>query len=208
MMSGILTIQGLLVAEPDLLKNNLYPWIPEEMRNGYPYEDFEVFVLHNVWELEVLYPEPESFGKAVNAWGKVQAPVWEAIRSRKLEAVNIVGGKETRDRKFETARNNEGSGNGSSSTSGSDTTETDISAFNTTGYVPKDKQTVTYGGKVTNNNSSKATMGGNDTEHEEINRGTEEAFDTEMKKMKMIIDMNVMEMIVTMFKEEFFLMVY
>lgn len=207
-MESILTLRGLLLYSPNLLKDNLYPHVPEEMREGYPYEDFETLVIHKTRELEVIYPDPDSFGQALNSWGKICAPIWEAIRARKLEAVNIVGGKETRDRTFETNRDNKTEVNDSSSTSGSDNTENQVSAFNINGYVPKDKQTVTYGGKVSNTGKSTGNVNGNDTEHEEINRGTEEAFDTEMKKMRMIIEMNVMDMIISMFKEEFFLMVY
>lgn len=207
-MSGILTLKGLLIYSPDLLRDNLYKWVPEEMQEGYSYEEFEVLILHNVGGMEVLYPEPDDFGEAVNAWARVLSPVWEAIRSRKLKAMEINGGQEVRNRKFGTERTDTINGTTDSKTSGSDETDTDVSAFNTEGYVPKDKQTVNYGGNVTNTENTTNTAKGNDTEEETITRGTKDAIDVELEKMKIILNMNVMEMIVTMFKEQFFVMVY
>lgn len=207
-MSGILTLKGLLIYSPDLLKDNLYKWIPNEMQEGYSYEEFEVLILHNVGGMEVLYPEPECFGDAVNAWARVLSPVWEAIRTRKLEAMGITGGQEVRNRKFGTERTDTINGTTGSKTSGSDETDMDVSAFNIDGYVPKDRQTVKYGGNVTNTENTTNTTKGSNTEEETVTRGTKDAIEIEIEKMKIILNMNVMEMIVTMFKEQFFLSVY
>ena len=188
-MSGILTLKGLLIYSPDLLRDNLYKWIPNEMQKGYSYEEFEVLILHNVGGMEVLYPEPECFGDAVNAWARVLSPVWEAIRTRKLEAMGITGGQEVRNRKFGTERTDTINGTTGSKTSGSDETNTDVSAFNIDGYLPKDKQTVNYGGNVTNTENTTNTTKGNDVEEETVTRGTKDAIEIEIEKMKIILNM-------------------
>ena len=150
-MPAMLTIQGLLIACPDLIQKNLVPHLPEELINdAFTGDKFEIMLIEKCCELEVLYPEPEVFGEMIDAWGSLYQKAWNAVYTDQMNILHTEPGETVTETVGSTGSENTNDNEDSSSeTGGSDTITRTVAGFNSEGWVNSEKNETNYGGSAT-----------------------------------------------------------
>lgn len=171
-------------------------------------------ILMECAELEVLYPNPTFMKYAIGEWSKMYQQIWKKL------AIVEAGLTEPWDYEEETikSQNTEESSNeitntlssdGTDTTDGADTTTHKVAGFNSENFVNSSQDSIDYGGTV------KRTLKNTNSGNENSNRtNTGNITRTRYKKEDMInkfntfSKINVIETIVSQFKERFCLLIY
>lgn len=210
-MPAMLTLQGLLIACPDLIQKNLVPHLPEGLiSDTFTGDKFEIMLVEKCWELEVLHPEPESFGEMVDAWGSMYQKAWNAVYIDQMNIIHTEPGETVKETVGSIGSENTSDNEDSSSeTGGSDTITRTVAGFNSEGWVNSEKNETDYGGTATYNRDAtgERTYNSNRTRQYTRTNGLD-SYELEKNRMEMNIKLNMAEMIVDMFKERFLLLVY
>lgn len=209
-MSAILTLQGMLIDYPNLIKDNLYPYLPNDLKEQVPAEDFENRLVARVWDMEVLYPEPKSFGELVKSWAVTYKRAWSTIYDDWNNLLNTKPGET-----YEETKSNSGQSSGTESeennsqTGGSDSTTNQVSAFNTNAFVNHDMSTTDYGGNAEyNKNAKNETKYNNDGKIEYTRTRDIDKFKLIKDRIDFDINFEMCSSIIEQFAEQFCLLVY
>ena len=177
-------------------------------------------------DFEVLYADPYMFRAAVGTWTSKYYRTFE----KWVNALNLkYNPLENYDRKEDWTdkgkKNSKTSGSGSNGetnsgsveNTGTNTTENTVSAFDSSGYQPSEKETVTLG----TTQSSSNTLSGNYSNNEETHEGDENVHDgrihgnigvtTSQQMLQSELDIarfNLIQEITDLFLTEFTLMIY
>lgn len=209
-VSAVLTLQGILIEYPDLIKDNLYPYLPGALKEWVPAEEFENMLVHRVWDMEVLYPEPTGFGKLVKSWAVTYKRAWFAIYNDWYNMLSTRPGEvyeETTSRSGQsTGRENE---RNNSQTGGSDSTTNQVSAFNTNAFVNHDMSTTDYGGNAEYNRDATDNRQYNNKETRGYTRSKElDRFKLLKDRIDFDINFEMCSAVIEQFAEQFCLLVY
>lgn len=210
-MPAMLTIQGMLIACPDLIQKNLVPHLPVGLISGtFTDSKFEIMLVEKCWELEVLYPEPEGFGEMVDAWGSMYQKAWNAVYIDQTNILHTEPGETVTETVGSSgSENTSDNEDNSSETGGSDTITRTVAGFNSVGWSNSEKNETTYGGTATYNRDAarERTYDSNRTREYKRTNGLD-SYELEKNRIEMNIKLNMAEMIIDMFKERFLLLVY
>ena len=213
---AIMSLQGLMIVYENLLSENLFTNMPENLVSEVGVENLNNMFLLQCAEQEVTIPNPTEMGKAVKAWSSVNRRVFTTLydmelqiqktRGERTEKItrDITGDRKTENREALKQESNSG-------TSGSDSTLNKIAGFNSTSLVDRSSDTITYGGKASYTEDNSNTRNGveNEKRKETENKETSSSdLDTINFKYRHIANMNCVELIIGMFKDEFILGVY
>ncbi len=114
--------------------------------------------------MEILYPNPDLLKQAIKIWSLMELPVWTRLyettqyeydpienydRKEDWEDTNTGSDIETRNLQTTDNRIPNLTRKSDTKNGGSDVTENQVSAFNTSTYSNRDKATLTYGGTNT-----------------------------------------------------------
>lgn len=209
-MSAILTLQGMLIDYPNLIKDNLYPYLPDDLKERVPADDFENMLVMRVWDMEVLFPEPKGFGELVKSWAATYRRAWFTIYTDWSNMLNTKPGEvyeETTSRSGQsTGRENE---QNNSQTGGSDSTTNQVSAFNTNAFVNHDMSTTDYGGNAEYNRNAADNRQYNNKETRGYTRSKElDRFKLLKDRIDFDINFEMCNAIIEQFAEQFCLLVY
>ena len=177
-MPGTLSIQGLLAYDPHLF--DTMP-LPAQL-------DRDTVVGTIVYEcapFEVLIPQPELFKKMLVLFAERRLPVWQKLYDSTMQRYDMLSDTETtrqysgsdtdtrtpdltRTRTLDLARTRTPDLTTEGNNSGSDSIEQQVSAFNSSDYANREKQTTTLGTKnvVHSSGNETETETGNETETE------------------------------------------
>lgn len=210
-MSAFLSVQGLLFNNPDIIQNNLVPFLPMGMiDNTFTGEDFENILVQRCWEMEVLYPDPDSFASLLHSWGAMYQKAWQKMYDAQ-EKINTVemGEVYTEDYHNNRSEENTTKGNNSSTTGGSDSTENKVAGFNSDGYVNQSESITSYGGTATYKVDESENKSGNSSGGRTYNKiDGKNAVEIEQTRYDVAVRQEVAAFIVDQFAEMFCLMVY
>lgn len=188
-------------------------------------------IIFNCGEFEVLYPNPDVFAEAVNFWSKGKLHSWEKIANALYHEYNPFINF-TRDERRETDympnlttessqdRTDVRTPDLTTETSPTDTTQTDVGAWNDGGLQTKEK--ITRGGKITNTESGEDVFesSGSDTTKQTGNAKTVETFHSEgdsamytptdvaKKEAELRLTFDMIDIIVDSFKQNLILTLY
>lgn len=215
-MSAVMSLRGLMTFYEGLLSENLFINLPVNLVTDVGAENLNSIFLLKCAEQEVTIPNPTEMGKAIKAWSSINKKVFATLYDMEIQFSKTQGEKTekiTRDvsGSVQTCNEETLSQNSNSGTSGSDSTLNKIAGFNSTSLVDRSSDTITYGGKATytetnnNNKNSDETETRKETENREVSAS---ALDSLQFKYRHIANMNCVDMIVGMFKDEFILGVY
>ena len=159
MMPATLTIQGLMMADPNLLDDMMFP-------SGLDPDTLKAAIVQACAPFEVLIPQPVLCKQWLKCFSFRRAPVWEKLYQTTVQQYDILtdsdyteavqgsdNSKRTPD--LQTARASDITTEGQNG--GSDTVEEQVSAFNSNDYANRQKQTTTLG------TTNRAHTGGTDT---------------------------------------------
>lgn len=210
-MPATLTIQGMLIAKPELIQENLVPYLPDGLiSDSFTGNKFEIMLVEKCWELEVLYPEPDGFAEMVDAWGSMYQKAWNSVYIDQTNILHTEPGEIVTETVGSTGTENISDDEDSSSeTGGSDIVTKTVAGFNSEGWVNSEKNETDYGGTATYNRNATGERTYNDNKTRQYTKKNGlESYELEKNRMEMNIKLNVAEMIIDMFKERFLLMVY
>ena len=161
-MPGTLSLQGLLSFDPTLFDTMPLP-------DGLDRETVVGTIVYECAPFEVLIPQPELFKRLLNLFAQRRLPVWQKLYDSTIQRYDILAdtettrqysGSDTDTRTPDLTRTRSPDLTTEGQNSGSDTVEQKVSAFNSSDYANREKQTTTLG---TNN---KVHSTGTDTETE------------------------------------------
>ena len=171
-------------------------------------------ILMECAELEVLYPNPAFMKYAIGEWSKMYQQIWKKL------AIVEAGLTEPWDYEEETikSQNTEESSNeitntlssdGTDATGGADTTTHKVAGFNSENFVNSSQDSIDYGGTVkrTLKNTNSGNENSNRTNTGNITRTRYKREDM-INKFNTFSKINVIETIVSQFKERFCLLIY
>lgn len=199
-MPATLSMQGLLLADPQLLDDMTFP-------AGLDPDTVKSAIVQACAPFEVLIPQPALCREWLKYFSLRRAPVWDKLYQTTVQEYDILSDSEYTD--TDTGKDNvtrtpdittEGQ-NG-----GSDTIEEQVSAFNSSDYANRQKQTTTLG--TTNKAHTSGTEKTDTTKnltHTSSGRHTSAA-DLMRKERDAVFD--VVEYIANDVKENFCIMVY
>lgn len=213
---AVMSLEGLMTVYNELLSENLFINLPENLVTEVGEKNINNMFLLKCAEQEVLIPNPTEMGKAVKAWSSVNKRVFSTLYDMELQIQKTRGEKTekitrdiTGDRKSENKEIlNQKSDSG---TSGSDSTLSKIAGFNSTSLVDRSSDTISYGGKavyVENTDNTKNEIENEKRKETENKETSSSDIDTINFKYRNIANMNCVELIIGMFKDEFILSVY
>lgn len=201
---------------------------------GVDKENVVANILMETAEQEVLYPNMVVFKMAIHHWSRKNLPIWEKLKATTefdynpihnydrtetwedvTNATRSTNGDET------TGRNSSGETSSDANDGGSDTNEQEVSAYDSSSYQPREKNTTQYGHtNYVNGNSSldengsrayNEDEGRNETVtrqgHAEGNIGvttTQEMIEAERN----VVKFNIIDYIVNDFRRRFCLLIY
>lgn len=136
-MTGTLSLLGLLAYKPNLFDALVLPAALDRDT-----------LVHNLTlecaELEMLYPSPDMMGYAIFAWSVKESPIWEKLyQTTQLEYNPIHNYDRTEEWTDDTTRTPDLNTHGVNS--GTDVTQTEVSAFDSNAFTPREKTTVQPG---------------------------------------------------------------
>lgn len=161
-MPGTLSIQGLLAFDPALFDTMSLP-------DGLDRETVVGTIVYECAPFEVLIPQPELFKRLLDIFAQRRLPVWQKLYNSTVQRYDMLSdietarqysGSDTDTRTPDLTRRRTPDLTTEGQNSGSDTVEQKVSAFNSSDYSNREKQTTTLG----TNNMVHST--GTDTETE------------------------------------------
>lgn len=188
MRTTTLSINGLLLADPDLISDNLQ--LPE----GVDAETAEAWIVREAQPFEVVYPDAEYMAYMIRTWSAGRLTAWTKMYQTELLDYNPIENYNMLDHWI-----NEGSGNDSGE-NGS-TIDTSEAAFDGTDL--KHNQSVETAGS----NSGEYS---NTLEHTQERTGNIGTMTTQMmiEQERGIADFSIYKVIADEFKKEFCIMIY
>lgn len=161
-MPGTLSIQGLLSFDPTLFDTMPLP-------DGLDRETVVGAIVYECAPFEVLIPQSDLFKRLLNLFAQRRLPVWQKLYDSTIQRYDLLAdtettrqysGRDTDTRTPDLTRTRSPDLTTEGQNGGSDTVEQQVSAFNSTDYANREKQTTTLG----TNNRVHST--GTDTETE------------------------------------------
>lgn len=160
--------------------NNINLWAGLDLPTGMSDTDFKAAVVLRGGEFEVLYPDPDYFAGAIGAWSQMRKHTFErwvkalAIDYDPLENYN-------RQESWSDNKSTQREENGTTVDSRSSTNENKVSAFDSSDYNPKEKDTGASAGLSSSQSTGRGTEGSMHTGIVKGNIGT-------MTSQKMLTD--------------------
>ena len=177
-MPGTLSVQGLLTFDPALFDTMPLP-------DGLDRETVIGTILYECAPFEVLVPQPKLFKRLLVLFAQRRLPVWQKLYDSTVQRYDILSDTETarqysgsdtdtrtpdltRTRTPDLTRTRTPDLTTEGNNSGSDSIEQQVSAFNSSDYANREKQTTTLGTKnvVRSSGNETETETGNETETE------------------------------------------
>lgn len=188
MRTTTLSINGLLLADPDLLKDNLQ--LPE----GVDADIAEAWIVREALPFEVVYPDAAYMAYMISTWSAGRLASWERLYATELLEYNPIENYNMYDHWI-----NEGSGDNSGENSS--TIDTSEAAFD--GSTLKKNQSVETSGD--NSGEYSDTL-----EHTQERSGNIGSMTTQMmiEQERGIADFSIYKIIADEFKKEFCIMIY
>lgn len=226
-MPATMTVLGLYQYDNTLFDELILP-------DGVDKENVVVNILMETAEQEVLYPNMIVFKMAIRHWSRKNLPVWEKLKATTEFDYNPIHNYDrtetwedvtnsTRSTNGDETTGRSGSGETSSNANdgGSDTNEQEVSAYDSSSYQPREKNTTQYGhtNHVDENSSleENGTRAYNEDEgrnetvtrqgHAEGNIGvttTQQMIEAERE----VVKFNIVDYIVNDFRRRFCLLIY
>lgn len=222
-MRSILSIKGLYNYDPDIFSEWMLP-------PGVDKETLVPNLLAECAELEVIYPDPRVMRSMIGFWSKTMQYKWSKLLATENFVYNPIWNKdgtvrETETRDLQHAETGKNTSTVSMETTGrttqqeDQTTTTDVSAFDQSGYSNRDKVTssdetsgsATTSGSSTNNGEN--NVSGTDTGtivHERVESGNIGVTTTQqmITEERAVADFSVYAEIIRDFQNRFCLLVY
>lgn len=177
-MPGTLSVQGLLSFDPTLFDTMPLP-------DGLDRETVVSTIVYECAPFEVLIPQPELFKRLLVLFAQRRLPVWQKLYDSTVQRYDMLSDTETtrqysgsdtdtrtpdltRTRSPDLTRTRTPDLTTEGENSGSDNVEQKVSAFNSSDYTNREKQTTTLGtqNKVHSSGTDTETETGTDTETE------------------------------------------
>lgn len=175
-MRATISILGMYEYDQTIFDNMVLP-------GGIDKENVVQNICLELAELEVLYSNPVTMKLAIGMWSKKQLPVWQKLYDTTTIKYDPISNYDRTEEWTENTtanktnsrnenRNSEANGtgkvdtNGETTNSGSDTVNSEVSAFNEVTCSPKEKQTTTLGTKNTTNGATNSENTAN--QHENV----------------------------------------
>ena len=178
MMPGTLSVQGLMAYDPTLFDAMPLP-------DGLDRETVIGTIVYECAPFEVVIPQPELFKRLLNLFAQRRLPVWQKLYNSTVQRYDMLTDIETakqysgsdtdtrtpdltRKRTPDLTRTRTPDLTSEGQNSGSDTVEQQVSAFNSSDYANREKQTTALGTRnvVHSRGTETETETGTDTETE------------------------------------------
>lgn len=175
-MPGTLSVQGLLAYDPTLFDTMQLP-------DGLDRETVVGTIVYECSPFEVLIPQPEIFKRLLSLFSARRMPVWQKLYESTVQRYDMLSdteitrqysGSDTDTRTPDLTRTRKPDLTTEGQNSGSDSVEQKVSAFNSSDYTNREKQTTTLGTKNTVHSSGTDTETETGTEKTVHERGTSE----------------------------------
>ena len=188
MRTTTLSINGLLLADPDLLKDNL------QLPDGVDADTAEAWIMREAQPFEVVYPDAAYMAYMISTWSAGRLAAWTKMYQTELLEYNPIENYNMYDHWV-----NEGSGDNSGEYGS--TIDTSEAAFD--GSTLKKNQSV----DTTGDNSGEYS---NTLEHTQERTGNIGTMTTQMmiEQERDIADFSIYKIIADEFKREFCIMIY
>lgn len=175
-MPGTLSVQGLLAYDPTLFDTMQLP-------DGLDRKTVVGTIVYECSPFEVLIPQPELFKRLLGLFSARRMPVWQKLYESTVQRYDMLydteitrqySGSDTDTRTPDLTRTRIPDLTTEGQNSGSDSVEQKVSAFNSSDYTNREKQTTTLGTKNTVHSSGTDTETETGTEKTVRERGTSE----------------------------------
>ena len=175
-MPGTLSVQGLLTFDPTLFDTMPLP-------DGLDRETAVGTIVYECAPFEVLIPQPELFKRLLVLFAQRRLPVWQKLYDSTMQRYDMLSdietskqhsGSDTDTRTPDLTRTRTPDLTTEGNNSGSDSVEQQVSAFNSSDYANREKQTTTLGTKNVVHSSGNETETETGTEKTVRERGTAE----------------------------------
>lgn len=230
-MSATVSLLGLSRINPGILDDLLLP-------DGLDADLVKDNLLAETAELEVIYPDALFMQSMIGRWSQKELPIWTRLYKTTLLDYNPIenydrmeewteGENSSRSVDAETTGNSTTDSTGSTNTSGtttaSDTGQKYVSAYNETDFTPTEKDTNTQNGSSTTKQSEQgnvkvntaADTTTNETEKRDLVRSGRTHGNIGVTTSQQMIESerqvslyNIIDVIITSFKNRFCLLVY
>lgn len=175
-MPGTLSVQGLLAYDPTLFDTMQLP-------DGLDRKTVVGTIVYECSAFEVLIPQPELFKRLLGLFSARRMQVWQKLYESTVQRYDMLydteitrqySGSDTDTRTPDLTRTRIPDLTTEGQNSGSDSVEQKVSAFNSSDYTNREKQTTTLGTKNTVHSSGTDTETETGTEKTVRERGTSE----------------------------------
>lgn len=207
-MTATLSIRGLLVNNPNLLDEWTLP-------ASVPLDKLTAALLQECSELELLFPDPYIFKMLTDAWTVRKMPGWQRAYNAMIVSYNPIHNFDRNETYTDTESGNESRTDhvtGSGTQNGGVTTEKKVSAYNESTYQPAEKDQTTQNASSSSNVTDTLTANKGRTlshsAHLYGNIGVTTSQQMVTDEIKLSSMLNIINLIVKDFQNEFCLMVY
>lgn len=207
-LTGTLSIRGMLIIDPHLLDGWTLP-------SAVSLDAVKTGILQECSELETLFPDPDIFKTLTNAWTVRKMPGWQRAYNAMIASYNPIHNFDRNETYTDTESGNESRTDhvtGSGTQNGGLTTEKKVSAYNESTYQPAEKDQTTQNASSSSNVTDTLTANKGRTlshsAHLYGNIGVTTSQQMVTDEIKLSAMLNIINMIVKDFQNEFCLMVY